>query len=273
MNYGADAADQIVRYSMDGVEHILRISGAVAKNLAIFIAAVMKDQKKTKGKTRMVRMLKEKRPLKFFTVPDKKLRDFARAAKARGLLYVIIKDKKKKTDHEIMVFADDAAKMNRVLDKIGIDYAKAECGQAEFVPDLEKTGREPSPGERKAPEQTRETAMETGEKQRPRTQKVEMPEGTIEFEVGEDGFEVGEAGGENFTQAREEKDLSGTSSRSKDSSSGAPSKTRGGRRSVRKELKEIKQEQAKKRRQTTQRQKDRQSTQGRRRRKAKGKGR
>ena len=55
MNYGADAADQIVRYSMDGVEHTLRISGAVAKNLAIFIAAVMKDQKKTRGRTRMER--------------------------------------------------------------------------------------------------------------------------------------------------------------------------------------------------------------------------
>ena len=60
MNYGADAADQIVRYSMDGVEHTLRISGAVAKNLAIFIAAVMKDQKKTRGRTRMERMLKER---------------------------------------------------------------------------------------------------------------------------------------------------------------------------------------------------------------------
>ena len=70
MNYGADAADQIVRYSMDGVEHTLRISGAVAKNLAIFIAAVMKDQKKTRGRTRMERMLKELKPMKFFTVPD-----------------------------------------------------------------------------------------------------------------------------------------------------------------------------------------------------------
>ena len=28
MNYGGDAADQIVRYSMEGMEHTLRISGA-----------------------------------------------------------------------------------------------------------------------------------------------------------------------------------------------------------------------------------------------------
>ena len=51
MNYGGDAADQIVRYSMEGMEHTLRISGSIAKNLAVLIVAVMKDQKKTRGKT------------------------------------------------------------------------------------------------------------------------------------------------------------------------------------------------------------------------------
>ena len=50
MNYGGDAADQIVRYSMEGMEHTLRISGSIAKNLAVLIVAVMKDQKKTQGK-------------------------------------------------------------------------------------------------------------------------------------------------------------------------------------------------------------------------------
>ena len=57
MNYGGDAADQIVRYSLDGVDHGLRLSGTLAKHLAVFVAAVLKDQKKTRGKTRMVRML------------------------------------------------------------------------------------------------------------------------------------------------------------------------------------------------------------------------
>lgn len=31
MNYGGDAADQIVRYSMEGMEHTLRISGALQR--------------------------------------------------------------------------------------------------------------------------------------------------------------------------------------------------------------------------------------------------
>ena len=69
MNYGGEAADQIVRYSLDGVDHTLRISGSIAKNLAILIVAVLRDQKKTRGKTNLIRMLKEQKPTKFFLFP------------------------------------------------------------------------------------------------------------------------------------------------------------------------------------------------------------
>lgn len=49
MNYGGDAADQIVRYSMEGMEHTLRISGSIAKNLAVLIVAVMRRIRKRPG--------------------------------------------------------------------------------------------------------------------------------------------------------------------------------------------------------------------------------
>ena len=124
MNYGGDAADQIVRYSMEGMEHTLRISGSIAKNLAVLIVAVMKDQKKTRGKTNLLRMLKEQRAMKFFTIPHDRLREFAGEAKSRGLLYVVIRDKKNPQFSEIMVFADDAAKVNRVLDKMNLGLCK-----------------------------------------------------------------------------------------------------------------------------------------------------
>lgn len=47
----------------------LKLSGMAAKNFALFVYAVLKDQKKIHGKTRLVRMLKEQRPFKFFTPP------------------------------------------------------------------------------------------------------------------------------------------------------------------------------------------------------------
>jgi len=78
MNYGAEPADQVVRYSLEGMEYSLKITGNVAKHVAIFIAAALKDQKKTRGKTRLTRMLKEQRPMKFFTVPGDRLKEFAK---------------------------------------------------------------------------------------------------------------------------------------------------------------------------------------------------
>ena len=85
MNYGSEPADQVVRYSLEGAEFALRISGTAAKNFFIFAQAVLHDSKKTHGKTHLIRLLKEQKPLKFFTVDKNRMHDFARAAKAHAL--------------------------------------------------------------------------------------------------------------------------------------------------------------------------------------------
>ena len=265
MNYGGDAADQIVRYSLDGVDHGLRLSGTLAKHLAVFVAAVLKDQKKTRGKTRMVRMLKENKPLKFFTVPSDRLREFCSEGRKRGLLYVIIRDKKNPEMSEVMVFADDAAKVNRVMDKMNLDFVRSEVGEAvhEVTAGME------------APET--EAVQET----------VQMPEGEVQFLVG--GTQVNRtviasilrqsvAGGEvqlsgllvfseeeknqnhpekefsepeNFIPVQEEgeENLSGSSLHSRNISTGQEKGTDAGQReqerpSVRRELENIKREKA-----------------------------
>ncbi len=223
MNYGGEAADQVVRYSLDGLDHGLRLSGAMAKNLAIFIAAVLKDQKKSYGKTRMMRMLKENRPLKFFTVSGEKMREFNREAKRHGLLYVGIRDRKNPEHCEIMVFADDAAKVNRIMDRMGLDYLESESGQA-----VHKDAEE------------NETVVSG------RTETVEMPEGEVRFEISnfEEDFNFGEtdAGQENFTQAKEAEEKN--PSKSSSHSSGISIRREEGieRPSVREELQEIRRE-------------------------------
>ena len=44
MNYGSEPADQVVRYSLEGAEFALRISGTAAKNFFIFAQAVLHDR-------------------------------------------------------------------------------------------------------------------------------------------------------------------------------------------------------------------------------------
>lgn len=223
MNYGGEAADQIVRYSLDGIDHGLRLSGTMAKNLAIFIAAVLKDQKKSYGKTRMIRMLKDNRPLKFFTVPTDRLSEFCKEGKKRGLLYVVIKDKKNPAHSEVMVFADDAAKVNRVMDKMNLDFVKSESGAA-----------------------VHEVTEGLGEQMPVKEESVQMPEGEVRFEISdfEEDFNIGGSEEElgNFTKARErpEENPSVSSSRSNDISIRQEEEPK--KPSVRKELEQIKQE-------------------------------
>lgn len=146
MNYGSDPADQIVRISLEGTEMVLKLSGLAAKNFALFVYAVLNDQQKVRGKTKLVRMLKERRPFKFFTVPEDRMKEFAKEAKDHGLLYTAIRNKQRPGQIELVVFADDAAKVNRILDNMGLDFVKAQSGEARF----EEPGKEQH---EKAPEQ------------------------------------------------------------------------------------------------------------------------
>ena len=49
MNTGGEAAEQIVRMSLEGFEVAAKITGAGAKNIAILLYSILKEEKKTKG--------------------------------------------------------------------------------------------------------------------------------------------------------------------------------------------------------------------------------
>ena len=55
MNTSGDAAEQIVRMSLEGFEVAAKITGAGAKNIAVLLYAILKEEKKTKGKARLRR--------------------------------------------------------------------------------------------------------------------------------------------------------------------------------------------------------------------------
>lgn len=73
---------------------------------------------------------------------------------------------------EVMVFADDAAKVNRVMDKMNLDFVRSEVGEAvhEVTEGME--------------------APETGAVQ----ETVQMPEGEVQFEISDldEAFQVGD---------------------------------------------------------------------------------
>ena len=149
MNYGSEPADQVVRYSLEGAEFALRISGTAAKNFFIFAQAVLHDSKKIHGKTHLIRLLKEQKPLKFFTVDKNRMHDFARAAKAHGLLFCPIRDKMDPDHIEIAILQDDASKANRIIEKLQLDVV--DTGTAELVDTVQQNLENAAPNHEDPP--------------------------------------------------------------------------------------------------------------------------
>ena len=83
MYNSGDAAEQVVRISLEGTEVALKLTGSAAKNIAAMLYAVWKnrDKNKTKGHQRLSAMLKSGKELKVFTVSEEHLKQFALEAK------------------------------------------------------------------------------------------------------------------------------------------------------------------------------------------------
>ena len=111
--------------------------------------AVLHDSKKTHGKTHLIRLLKEQKPLKFFTVDKDRMHDFARAAKAHGLLFCPIRDKMDPDHIEIAILQDDASKANRIIEKLQLDVV--DTGTAELVDAVQQNLENAAPNHEDTP--------------------------------------------------------------------------------------------------------------------------
>ncbi|MEY8358395.1 PcfB family protein [Anaerotruncus colihominis] len=139
MSYSGDAAEQVVRMSLEGSEVAIKLAGAGAKQLAILLYAILREQKKTKGKTRLTNMLRSGKELKVYAVKDSDLQLFCREAKKYGILYCVLKDKDA-TDGltDIMARAEDASKINRIIERFGL----ATVDMAEIRSEIERSRAE-----------------------------------------------------------------------------------------------------------------------------------
>ena len=122
MNAGGETADQVVRMSLQGIEVAaniaLKIGGAATKSLAATLYAMLNDKKKVKGAARLNSMLQSGKELKVFAIRHEDLKTFCQEAKRYGVLYSVLKEKNN-TDGicDIMVRAEDASKISRIVDK------------------------------------------------------------------------------------------------------------------------------------------------------------
>ncbi len=277
MNTGGEAGEQMVRMSLNGVEVAAKITGAGAKQLAVLLYTMAKEQDKTKGAARLSSMLRSGKELKVFTVRQSDLKTFAKEAKRYGVLYCALKGIRKNPDGmvDVMVRAEDASKINRIVERFelaavdkasirneitkGREEKEAQAGKPEesrqqkeqdapglteeesqraenFLDELmgtEKTEVSREPGEEKTTFE--EVDREKPESEKPRQGKPEKGK-PQKKEPGQGKKKPGERQGQ--TNARLSVPIS-TKRRSSGRTSSDDGK--GGRRSVREELEEIRQ--------------------------------
>lgn len=169
MTNGGDAAEQMVRLSLEGVEVAAKLTGSAAKSVAVMLAAALRQESKTKGKARLDSLIRSGKELKVFSIPEKDLKKFKEEAKRYGVLYCVLADKHAKENKlpvDVIARAEDAAKIQRIFER----YALGAVEQAHVAPEAVPTNpgksvRPPSGQNLGQERQPGETA--SGDKEKP----------------------------------------------------------------------------------------------------------
>ena len=150
MNQSSDAAEQIVRMSLEGFEVAAKVTGSGAKNIAVLLYTIMKNKEQTSGKSKLSSMLKSGKPLTIFTIKKDDLAKFQQEAKRYGILYCALVDKKDKSKDgivDIVVRKEDSARINRIVER----FKFAEFNKAEIISSIEKNRESVNKGKEQNP--------------------------------------------------------------------------------------------------------------------------
>ena len=93
MDTSGEAADLVVKESIQLTEASIKLLAAGSKNLAAFLYALAKDNKKLVGKTSMNRLLREGKELKSFCIKEEDFAEFRKYARP-NVLFAAVQDTK-----------------------------------------------------------------------------------------------------------------------------------------------------------------------------------
>ena len=178
MNPGGDTADQMAKMTLEGIEVAAKISGSAAKSLAAMLYAMLNDKKKVKGKTRLDALLRSGKELKVFALRHDDLKVFCEEAKRYGVLYSVLKEKNN-TDGicDIMVRAEDAAKISRIVDKFELATIDTKAIRESIMSQKENPLKDVKPMTLEEHDKLIESLMDEANPTRVRTEKSDRPSG------------------------------------------------------------------------------------------------
>lgn len=216
MNYAGDAAEQVVRMTLEGSEVAVKLAGTGAKQIAVLLYAILRDQKKTKGRIRLTNMLRSGKELKVFAVKDTDLTRFCAEAKKYGVLYCVLKDKSAADGvTDIMVRAEDASKINRIFERFRLATVEMSSAKGETERSRAEKGTRGAPEKVGAPsvpdtllQPVKETDKKTPNPAAARTQKSRRSEPILKHKRA-DAQSISDAREQEYTRPSVRQALSG----------------------------------------------------------------
>lgn len=131
----SQAADQVIKVIIDGAEYVVHLGAqSVAKTGALLLALgrLEVEKRHSQGKQNLKTMLKSGKSLEIFSVPPDDLKEFAKEAKRYGITFCAVKDKKgKDAPADILVKAEDAGRINRIIERLGLGNVKEQSQENE----------------------------------------------------------------------------------------------------------------------------------------------
>ena len=115
-------------------------------------------------------------PLKVYTIKKEDCPEFAKQAKGYGILYAPIPVKKGDDTIDILVFEDDAARANRIVEKFKLTVVDTASIKEDIEKSREERGGEPAAPGKAAPEKSEEDLLIDELMEKPTQKEKAQPE-------------------------------------------------------------------------------------------------
>lgn len=100
-------------------EYAVKLAASGAVNLAALLIAILRNQKQIAGKTEIMNLMQDGKPLTAFPLAAEKMKDFSDLAKKYGIMFSIVRDKNNPETVDVIIREEDAQRVNAVREKIG----------------------------------------------------------------------------------------------------------------------------------------------------------
>ena len=96
MSESSQAAEQIIKMTLDGTEYAVRIAGSIGTELAKKLSDAMRSSRPSRGRNRLKELLRSGKELSLFSIQNRDVNRFAKEARRYGITFSMVKDRNEK---------------------------------------------------------------------------------------------------------------------------------------------------------------------------------